>query len=312
MPRRETILALGIAAACVLAVWIAQYEAIRQRALGEQVGAAWPRLASRLTVVSMLSGPEEDAAAALDAALAQHGARRVYLGKVVTVAYASAQLPGLAPELALSAEFPSLEAFAAFRASLGRAAPAFRVLASHGYTQNDWVERVGLALLNLGGWVASFVLPGGFDLGARAEERMAPPPEARAKRDKLVAALASAQVRDDEPILMWNWIRDGSPEQAAADRAYSVQMISLLGRHGGGAIHVGFAVGRSASSALDGTYDSLAAMMYPGAAFFRTMLFSRWMQINIEGKQPGDTLAVMTVPLPRSGVVKAWKGYPAV
>ncbi len=310
MPRRETLLALALAATCVLAVWTAQYEAVRQRALGEQVGA-WPRLASRLTVVSMLSGPEEGAAAALDAALAQHGARRVYLGKVVTVAYASAQLPGLAPELALSAEFPTLEAFAAFRTSLGRAAPAFRVLAAHGYSQNDYIERVGLALLNLGGWVASFVLPGGFDLGARAEETTANP-EARAKRDKLVAALASAQVRDDEPILMWNWIRDGSPEQAAADRAYSAQMISLLGRHGGGAMHFGSPVGRSASSALDGTYDSLAAMMYPGAAFFRTMLFSRWMQINVQGKQPGDTLAVMTVPLPRSGVVKAWKTYPAV
>jgi hypothetical protein len=36
------------------------------------------------------------------------------------------------------------------------------------------------------------------------------------------------------------------------------------------------------------------------------------MQGSIQGKQPGDTLAVMTVPLPRKGVVKPWKVYPAV
>jgi hypothetical protein len=62
---------------------------------------------------------------------------------------------------------------------------------------------------------------------------------------------------------MWNWIRDGTPEEVAADRAYSVQMISMLGRHGGGALHLGSPIGRSASPALDGTYDAVAAKLYP-------------------------------------------------
>ena len=94
-------------------------------------------------------------------------------------------------------------------------------------------------------------------------------------------------------VLIWNWLKDGTPEQAAKDRAEGLQMLEMLMQHGGGPMHAGSTV---ALDGQDGEFENIVAMYYPGREFLTQLLRSEWMHRTVKGKSPGDSLAVMTIP----------------
>ena len=42
-----------------------------------------------------------------------------------------------------------------------------------------------------------------------------------------------------DPIIVYNWLKDGTPEQVAADTAYGIKMMTMLAGYGGGPMHLG-------------------------------------------------------------------------
>lgn len=70
-------------------------------------------------------------------------------------------------------------------------------------------------------------------------------------------------------------------------------MMAVLAEHGGGPMHIGKAV------TLEGNadFDQIAIVYYPGIEFFFSLVRSNFFQSIVGGKQLGDDLAVLTVPI---------------
>lgn len=98
-----------------------------------------------------------------------------------------------------------------------------------------------------------------------------------------------------DPVFIWNWLKKGTPEQQAADNEYGLKMMSMLAENGGGLMNIGktFDLGEGFN---DGTFDYVASVYYPGRLFFARLLRSDWMFKAVQGKQPGDSIAVATTP----------------
>jgi len=95
-----------------------------------------------------------------------------------------------------------------------------------------------------------------------------------------------------DAVVVFNLIKPGDATQRAADRAYRQSMMSAMAERAHGPMHVG----RAVTVEGDARFSSVAIVYYPGIDHMQEMMGSTFMNRIGEGKQQGDSLAVVTVP----------------
>ena len=221
------------------------------------------------------------------------GARLVWAGQAAFTALASKQLPEVDWQAVVLVSYPSRSSYdaqatsAAYRGALAR----FERHYSHGFVRPralNW----GVPVLLLG------VL---FMDRLRRRSRRTPfqpaspeqlDPRSRTDRERL-ARLRALEPLGRDALVVVNLLRQGTPEQRAADAAYGRQMLGLFAENGHGPMHLGRAVPVEG----DARFDHVAIVYYPGIDYFLSMVRSRFFNAIVGDKQPGDTLAVPTVPI---------------
>jgi len=96
-----------------------------------------------------------------------------------------------------------------------------------------------------------------------------------------------------DAVVIVNLLKDGSPEQQAANRGYGLAMFGAMAEGGYGIMHIGQAV----RVERDYDFDQVAIVYYPGVDFFVDMIRSEFFQGISGDKQLGDTQAIITVPI---------------
>jgi hypothetical protein len=94
-------------------------------------------------------------------------------------------------------------------------------------------------------------------------------------------------------VVVFNLIKPGDAAQRAADRAYTRSMMSAMAARAHGPMHVG----RAVTVEGDARFSSVAVVYYPGIDHMKKMIGSTFMNRIGEGKQQGDSLAVVTAPI---------------
>lgn len=107
------------------------------------------------------------------------------------------------------------------------------------------------------------------------------------------ADLLGLQSVNAEAVLVFNLMQAGDPEQRAANRSYGFKMMSRMAALAHGPMHMGTAVTLEAEA----RFDDVAAVYYPGVAYFSELLGSGFFQGIVGDKQLGDTMVVATVPI---------------
>lgn len=219
-------------------------------------------------------------------------ARLVYAGQAAFVGLQSAQLPPIDWNAVLLVQYPTRSAYDTMAENAGYQA----VLADIPHAYSMGMERP--RLLNLAIHQALLLLklrdrvtfaPSRFPF-EKAEQTQDPNGRDRAAE---FAKLASLKPLGEDAIVVVNLLKRGTPEQQAADRGYGLQMAGGFAEGGYGPMHIGRAVELEG----DAEYDQVALVYYPGIDFMRSMIESSFFQGIVGGKQPGDTLAVITVPI---------------
>lgn len=288
---------LGLFAAVAVAMlW--QHRRYR-RVRREVVGDRQPLLYSRKTFHALTLVKTHPGSAVSDAIRGlvgsievPEGGRVVHAGRIGAVAVESAQLPSDWSALVLTA-YPSRETYDRFSAS-----PGYRAaLARFERTYTHGVERS--AALNL-------AIPQGLLLVRLADiVRRAPSPfpfvpagdEARpGQREKMkeMAQLDALRPLGERAVVIFNLIQPGDAAQRSADRSYALKMVSGMAEGGYGPLHMA----RAVTLEGDAAFEQFAAVYYPGIDFVQAMIASTFMSRIGGDKQLGDSLAVVTVPIP--------------
>jgi hypothetical protein len=220
-------------------------------------------------------------------------AQMVYAGKVAVRAMQSSQLAESFGEdvpwdAVTVVQYPSREAYDAVAASAGyqQALAGFAHSYSHGMKRGA-VPNLMLPMLLLGKRFQQIVTrqPSHFPFVRKDEI------EPRA--GVLAAALLEERELGENAIAVVNFIKQGTPEQVAADRGYGNRMLGMMAEGGFGPMHMGRAVGLERGV----EYDTVVIVYYPGVQFFADMARSEFFQGIVGGKQLGDTQATPTVPI---------------
>jgi len=96
-----------------------------------------------------------------------------------------------------------------------------------------------------------------------------------------------------EALLIVNLVKDGTPEEQAANRSYGASMLGAMAEAGYGPIHAG----RPVRLERNYDFDSTLLVFYPGVEFFAELMRSEFSQSIYGNKQLGDTQANITVPI---------------
>jgi len=221
------------------------------------------------------------------------GARLIYAGQAAFTALQSKQLPEVDWDAVVLISYPSrasydaLAASPGYTAALGRFAPHY----SHGM-QRPAALNLAIPLLLLGAraWDVIRRVPPRTPFEPAPPEqldaRSRPAPERMARFDAL-------RPLGKDAVVVVNLLRGGTPEQRAADRAYGRQMLGLFAENAHGPTHMG----RAVTLAGDARFDAVGIVYYPGIDYFLAMVRSTFFGGIVGNKQPGDTLAVPTVPI---------------
>eukprot|EP01126_Amoeba_proteus_P067028 TRINITY_DN9812_c0_g1_i2.p1 TRINITY_DN9812_c0_g1~~TRINITY_DN9812_c0_g1_i2.p1 ORF type:complete len:339 (-),score=50.45 TRINITY_DN9812_c0_g1_i2:223-1239(-) len=218
-----------------------------------------------------------------------------YIGRVVEIAVPSKQFELPNADIVVVTTWRKLSGFIDFRKSLhGWANHRVQIM-----YRNAWLNHLiptGLFLLNL----KSSLLGPTCNLTETVDDSLLSESTLDHISSRLAIVLEStSKGSEDDAIMIWNWLKNGSPEQIKEDRSYSLKMMEMLSQNGGGLINFGTAV-QTSGVETDGEFDFVASVYYPGRAFFHKLLRSRWMKETVAGKQLGDTLAVITIPYLKS------------
>ena len=103
---------------------------------------------------------------------------------------------------------------------------------------------------------------------------------------------AGAQYGRDGLVVL-NFAKDGTAEERKANSGYGDEMLALMAETGAGPIHIGQAVTLEG----DAEFDQVIIVYYPGIEFFAEMVRSKFYTGIFGGKQLGDALSSLTVPL---------------
>ena len=245
-----------------------------------------------------LAAPGDPAAAALalKPAVEAWGGKVVYTGQAVETLVVSEQLPKSLQatlEIVLITTWPGEAAFRSFRDD--HLAPEVWRSMSTGM----WRNPIANALLPLGLGVLRLksTMTGAHDLSTPQLDSSVIGDDDMFGRIMALASKVKEQGAPEDPVYVVNWLKGGTEVQRASDASYGLKMMEMLSQNGGGMMDVGSAVSIGGER---GDFEIVAAVFYPGRAFFVQLIRSAWMHETVKGKQLGDSLAVLTVPLRKS------------
>ena len=299
-PRALALVAvvLLVTVAAALAWQHARYQRLRREVVQDRQAAWYP--AQAFHVVTYLQAPPgadvlAEVGALRRAVEADGQAQMVYAGRAAFTAIESAQVAPAAWDAVVVVQYPSRAAYDAARtAPAQRAALArFARTYAHGFTR-DRLTNLGIPPLLLGLRVRDLALgrPPRYPFTPLDAAELAARPGA-AERAGRVEQLHGLKAYDADAVVIVNLLRHGTPEQQAADQAYGFAMAGLFAEQAHGPMHMGRAV------TLEGEaqFDRVAIVYYPGVDYFIAMARSTFFNGIVGDKQPGDTLAVPTVPI---------------
>jgi hypothetical protein len=290
------VVVAAIAAVAVAALWQNQrYLRIRRDIVGDRQPILYSGEAFHaLTFVKVGAGkPVVDEIRALRAAIeVPDGGLVVYAGQVGAVAVESAQLSSDWSGLVLT-QYPSREAYDRFSSNPAyrHAVAGFERSYTHGVVRPvamNLLVHQGLLLVRLADVVRR--VPSAFPF-VPAGDDASPKQKIKIKEMEQLDGLRSL---GEDAIVIFNLIKPGSAEQQSADRSYTLKMMGGMAEGGYGPMHMGRAV------TLEGhaEFEQFAAVYYPGIDFVQAMVGSTFMGQIGRDKQLGDSLAVVTVPIP--------------
>ncbi len=219
----------------------------------------------------------------------------VYAGRVALVGIPSAQLPAVDWDVIVFSQFESREAWDEVSAGVEyrTALEGFEETYAHGMERWRGINLavpqalLGVRVLDLVKGVPRRIpfAPAGDDMEAPDWREEAP-----ADRERRLRAVEDL---GRDAIVIVNLLAVGTPEQQRADRRYGLAMAGMFAEAPCGPLHVGSAVRLEGEA----SYDRVAIVYYPGVEFLLSMLESEFFTRISTDKQPGDTLAVITVPI---------------
>jgi hypothetical protein len=218
--------------------------------------------------------------------------RVVYAGRVGVVGIASSQLPQVDWDAVVLVQYPSRDAYraAAAGSALRGALATFAESYSQGFERPVLLNlALPQLLLALRVYQRLTRQPSHYPFVPAADRR---DPRTEAS-DVRLAALERLRPFGERAVVVVNLLEHGTPEQQRADRAYGLSMAGLFAEGVHGPMHMG----RAARLEGDAHFDRVALVYYPGIDYMRELMGSAFFNDIVGGKQPGDTLAVLTVPV---------------
>lgn len=215
----------------------------------------------------------------------------VYAGQVGAVAMASKQVSNDWSGLLL-VQYPSRESYDEFSAgnAYREGVASFEDIYTHGVDRPVALNLLlvqGLGLLRISDFLrgapSSFpFVPAGDGADPRLKEKL-----------KELEQLDELRAISEDAVVIFNLIKPGDKAQRSADRAYTRKMLSGMAEGRYGPMHMGKAI----TIEGEADFDQFAAVYYPGIDFVQKMIGSTFMNRIAGGKQLGDSLALMTVPV---------------
>ncbi len=294
---------LGVIAVVVAIVLVAvvvqelRYLSIRRNLAGDRQSLF--HSGSVFHVVSLLKlGPGQELLSGVRdfvESVEQDGAQVVYAGKTVINGRTSSQLPPDDWEAFVVTQYPNRAAWdkAAASVQYRDLSARFASIYSLGMKRSAALNLVIPAAL-LRQRIAQIV---------RREPRRYPfkpspllsqaPPEARAPLKVFEEVIQANLEYGREGMVIVNFAKGGTREQRRANAGYGGEMFNLFAETGAGPTHMGKAV------TLEGTadFDQVIIVFYPGVEFFGEMIKSQFYTGIFGGKQLGDDLSSLTVPI---------------
>jgi uncharacterized protein (DUF1330 family) len=226
------------------------------------------------------------------------GAEVVYAGKVVINGRTSSQLPPDDWDAFVLTQYPSRAAWDAASASVDHQNPNSRLASvySLGMKRSAGINLAFPALL-LGQRVSQLVRGEPPRYPFKPVSRLSEaPPEARERMNTFADLLGANLEYGREALIIFNFAKEGTSRQRKANAGYGGEMFGLFAETGAGPLHMGKAVTLEG----DADFDQVIIVFYPGVEFFGEMIVSEFYQGIFSGKQLGDDLSSLTVPiLPR-------------
>ena len=118
-------------------------------------------------------------------------------------------------------------------------------------------------------------------------------PGARERIDGFRALIQASLEYSRDALVIVNFAKLGTREQRKANAGYGRKMFGLFAEARAGSTHLGKAV----TVEGDADFDQVIIVFYPGLEFFVEMAGSNFYQGIFPGKQLGDDLSSLTVPL---------------
>ena len=227
------------------------------------------------------------------------GAEVVYAGQTVINGRTSSQLPDHDWEAFVITQYPNRTAWEETSAS-----PSRRELESH-FTQVYSLGMKRSAGLNLG--IPALLLARRVSQIARREPARYPftpvpglkvalaqaPAEDRKRMETFAAALQENLEYGRDGMVIFNFAKNGTSEERKANADYGGEMFALFAEVGAGPMHLG----KSVTLEGEADFDQVIIVHYPGVEFFGEMMTSGFYQGIFPGKQLGDDLSSLTVPI---------------
>lgn len=221
-------------------------------------------------------------------------AKMVYAGRGAGVGLQSEQLGDVVWDAVVLVQYPSRETFDALAATADYPAAFARFGAhhSHGMIRSALPNlAIPMMLLGLRAYQIVTFQPSHYPL-------VPADPDARDPRTSSggggpLAGMNALRHLSEDALVVVNLLKHGTAEAQAADRGYGLKMAGLFAEGGHGPMHIGKAV------SLDGKseFDRVAIVYYPGVDYMQRLMGSTFFNGIVGGKQPGDTVAVPTVPV---------------
>lgn len=256
---------------------------VRENVLGERFDP-WDKLfSSKNMVVSVLKGKDH---AGIEEEVEKYHGKAVYLGRILRLALTSKQVDAVDRDIegfVMVSEWDDFDTYFKFEKAFQLA--SVKIVARQGF------ERKGLFNLATPHFL-SIVRMYNYMFSNVADLSKSSKSSPLVEKAQIIGDIAGDE---NKGIYIWNWILDSEKEEERElDKAYGAKMMSMLSSYGGGPMHMGNSVN---DERFSGKFNLVAGVYYPGVAFFKRLLSSEWMEGTLKGKQPGDSLAIVTTPL---------------
>ena len=219
------------------------------------------------------------------------GVQWIYAG-MAGVGIESKQIENGAWNAAILQQYPSRQVYESISSSdaYRKSLAAFPNHHSIGI-RRPWLLNLAIPQLLLGLRFVD-VLRGGWTVDDFVKDTQNPVPESTGGADG-PGKLRELAAINPRAVLIFNFLKDGTAEQQAANKSYGLTMLTRMAALAHGPMHIGKTV------TLDGdaSFDTAVFVYYPGPVYMADMVESTFFRSIVGGKQPGDTLVVMTVPI---------------